>query len=721
MRIKQLPKEIYDLIAAGEVVLGPVSVVKELVENCFDAGATRIIAEITEGGIERIRVSDNGAGIEGDDIELAFMPHATSKLKVEEYGEGSGEYKNAEALANIETLGFRGEALASIAAVSSVTLSTKTKSEDIGVSARIEGGSALQLTPAGMDAGTDVIVQNLFFNIPARKKHLGDSRTEGRKIAEYLSKAAVSFPDVAFRFISDGSLVFATLGNGDRLSAIAAVYGSKTAEILIPVSESREGMSLEGYVSGVLGLRRNRKGQHFFVNQRPVANPLIEASISRAYREFAEPGRFPVAHLFLTITPALVDVNVHPAKNEVSFANPAEVSDFVYKSILDLLRSGNVIPKLRAPGLGNAAPGFSFPLEDGGESVRNRNGGWESYTDRNSSSDEDSKSNGDWAQNGDSGERGCRVGAGFIEETRVSTSGGGGERVNMVDINDLLSSNQVVDSNILSSSTAKSPDPGAEAATGYENTDRRSNPVYEDTGLAPGTDYDATGRGSQYGYEEVGRGWPGMGFAEVEAGRYYFETLKIEGLQILACLFATYVLASDGDVFYIIDQHAAHERINYERFRKAISKGDVEMQGILIPYLFTPPATIGNMASYIEFFEKIGYQIDEFGSNTWAVRTFPAFIGYTEGEAFFLECLETLGESDSSSGKGQPVNEASLERVIRRACKASVKANMNLSENECHMLLESLAQCENPYTCPHGRPVFLKLTKKDIERLFKRI
>ena len=632
MRIKQLTKEVYDLIAAGEVVLGPVSVVKELVENSLDAGATRIIVEIAEGGITRIRVSDNGSGIMPEDIELAFAPHATSKLS------------SAEDLTHIETLGFRGEALASIAAVSSVTMVTRAVGAGSGIRAESKGGSPLRFEPAGADAGTDVAVEQLFFNIPARKKSLGDVRSEGRKVIEYISKASVCREDVAFRMISDGALVFSTLGNGDRFASIAAVYGSKAAENLVPLSAAGPDMRLEGYISGVTGLRRNRKGQHFFVNERPVTNSAVESAVSRAYREFAEPGRFPVVFLFLHVDPDTVDVNVHPAKSEVSFFEPENVERFVSETILAVLLSGKTIPKLKKYNTGTSDSAFKL-----------------SSLEYNSSA-------------GDSFQ---------------TTSGGTGEKVDLVDINDLLSMGK--------SSTNSSNIHYGKVFQHVDVVDHKilQSPIQKSQNPA-GT---------------------GLGFSD-NTDLHYEKTLKIQDLSVIASVFATYIIATDGVTVFFIDQHAAHERINFERFREDFFKGEAALQVLLTPYMFTPPATLNDLSKYLDFYQKLGYEIDEFGENTWAARTFPAFISHEEGEAFLLESLEAI---DSEGGfDPAELNQAALERIMMRACKASVKANRELSAKETDALLKALAKCDNPYTCPHGRPVFVKMTKDDIERLFKR-
>jgi len=660
MKINKLPKEVYDLIAAGEVILAPVSVVKELVENALDAEATRIIVETVAGGIERIRVIDNGSGIERDDIELAFAPHATSKLKA------------ADELFNLETLGFRGEALASIAVVANVTMVTKTAADELGTRARAGDGSELSFSSAGADTGTDVVVEQIFHNIPARKKHLGDARAEGRKIVEYLSKMAVCRPDIGFRLISDGALVFATLGNGDRLAAIAAVYGSRAAENLVPLLSIPQGstgaadMRVSGYVSGVLGLRGNRKSQHFFVNGRPVSNGVIEAAVGRAYREFAEPGRFPVVFLLLSIDPAKVDVNVHPAKNEITFENPNEVSEYIYTAIRDVLYSSRSIPKLAKNSRPDLDPTFHLQRTE------------------DKSGEQDSPKS---------------------EETLVSTSGGSREKIDIVDINKLLSTTD---------STRFSINP--DKLQNLQDKGRIDNNILQSTSTKTPPERDSVQK-------------PGLNLGE-NADAHYAGTLNIAELRVLTTLFATYILAAENDTIYLIDQHAAHERVNFERFKAAFLNGKIEMQGLLTPYLFTPPATVRDLSEYVGFFLQIGFEIDEFGNNTWAARTFPAFVPFSEGEGFLLESLAALGDepgvgagpaAGQNPGRDQEsMSLAMAERIMMRACKASVKANRTLTAAECENLLSLLSNCDNPFTCPHGRPVFLKLTRQDIERLFKR-
>ncbi|MDR1815439.1 MAG: DNA mismatch repair endonuclease MutL [Clostridiales Family XIII bacterium] len=679
-RIRQLPREVYDLIAAGEVVTAPLSVVKELVENSIDAGATRIVVEIEEGGISLIRVSDNGCGIASADLPLAFAPHATSKISV------------AEDLSQIFTLGFRGEALASIATVARVTLVTKAANAPAGspgVRVTVAGGIEESSEPAGAETGTSVTVADLFFNLPARRKHLNAARSEAAKVVDFCSRMAVCYTEIAFRLVSNGTVLFATRGNGDRLAAITTVYGTGVAAALVAVDaedakaggrmpplrlgalDASAGMRLSGYVSDPTGLRKSRRGQVLFVNGRSVRNAAVDAAIDRAYREFAEPGRFPVSFLFLSVDPTAVDVNVHPAKSEVTFFDAAAVGDFIEAAVRGALASERGIPRLRLPGRKGAAD-RTFRMGDGTAPAP------ESALPRGGSEDEGADARA--VADGDNG-----IG-------RVATDGGHGAQVASLDVGALLSFRE----------------------TPVEFGGARDSARGSDAAAFPASAASVEA--------------PAVGFLEPPetvtnaAAEPAPAALAIDRLRVLASLFATYLLAADGDSFYIIDQHAAHERVNYEKFLRGVREKEPQRQALLTPYLFTAPASAhADFERLLPQLARLGYEIDEFGDDgTYAARTFPAFLSHAEGAAFLTELL---GEADAYSLKKNPTpadNAALTERLILRACKTSVKANDALTEPETAQLLNDLQNCENPYTCPHGRPVFLKLTKSDIERLFKR-
>ena len=676
-RIKKLPKAVYDLIAAGEVVTAPLSVVRELTENAIDAGATRITVEIEDGGIRRVRVTDNGIGIAAEELPLAFAPHATSKIEA------------AEDLGAIRTLGFRGEALASIAAVAQVTVETKTKDAETGVKQQITATEAGPLLPVGIETGTALTVESLFFNLPARRKNLNAPRTEAARIVDFLSKAAVCYPQIGFRLLSSGSLLFATRGDGDRFSAITTVYGTGVAATLVALPEQTPdggnpaALRLSGYIADPTGLRATRKGQILFVNGRAVGSAVADRAIDRAYREFAEPGRFPVTFLFLEIDPAFVDVNVHPAKSEVAFANDREVEEFIETTLKDTLVSAKSIPTLRQGRAASADPIFRLRANPAPTGDRTSDAPLFYANADKTTSQSDTQPE-------------------FPEETLlVSTSGGEADEIESVDINLLLSNNQ--SEYPTGEMEAPPATPGRDPGTGPRKTiAREENP-----------DWDML-----YHAEQQQNGLP----------EQLQNTLSIASLQVVASLFATYLLATTGDTVYLIDQHAAHERINYERFLKASREAEPPRQFLLTPHLFTLPAAARpHSEPLFSFLERLGYEIDEFGEDTFAARSFPAFLSQEEAIAFLNEALAEDPALDGTSLRSaaaldgtSPESHAQEERLVMRACKASVKANRILTPEETAALLRDLAACDNPYTCPHGRPVFLKLSKGDLERMFKR-
>ncbi|MDR0852755.1 MAG: DNA mismatch repair endonuclease MutL [Clostridiales Family XIII bacterium] len=643
-RILQLDRVLYEQIAAGEVVTAPVSVVKELCENSIDAGATEVTIEIRGGGKELIRISDNGIGISADDVSLAFAPHSTSKIAA------------AADLDSIETLGFRGEALSSIAAVSKVKMITKTSFADVGTLVLIEGGEVPKIEGVGADTGTVISVTELFYNVPARQKFLKSNAAETTKIVDFVSRLAIAYPSIKIKLISDGAALFSTLGNGSLLNTITSVYGSGVTNTLLEVNaESAHGkMTLSGYISNATGSRKTRRNQVLFVNGRAVSNKLLTSAIDSAYKEFAEGGKFPVVYLFLTLPPRELDVNIHPSKLEVAFADNGAVRDFVERSLFGALSSEKGIPRL----VKNA-----FLLKD--------DGGVDHPV--SFAATPPKEGNVPEVKISDLFKRDSGAGAGMtkVDDTVVDHN-----KLQLGRIVDNLEANIIDYSlyhNILQSN--EDIDSAADNIFIRENTDAKYN-----------------------------------------------ETLDIAGLSVIATLFATYILASNGDSFYIIDQHAAHERINYEKFLRSYNDREVLTQELLNLHTFTVPAVaIPHIDSYISFLKRLGYDIEEFGENTYATSTFPSFMSFDEAEVFLTDILslrpEDLNAAMNSDVKGP---NSDVDRIIMRACKSSIKANRKLSDVEIAALLGELGACDNPYTCPHGRPVFLKLTKAEIERMFKR-
>lgn len=643
--IIQLPKEISDKIAAGEVVSGPVSVVKELVENSVDASSKQIVVEINDGGKSFVRVTDDGCGIPLNQVDLALSAHATSKL-----------HSEAD-LDNINTLGFRGEALASIAAVSKIEITTKTSDEKAAAFVFAMGGEIMEKKSVGAADGTTVIVRDLFFNTPARLKFLKSVRSETGKIIEYVSKMAIAHPDIRFRMISNGHILFSTAGRGDARAAILTVYGD-LGEDLLPIEcdngESAEDgsipfMRLAAWVSGPNKSRSTRRNQAFFVNGRAISDEHISKAISDAYREFMFEGRFPVVFLFLGVDPSSVDVNVHPSKNEVRFRSPDDVSGFISGAIRGALSS-----KAGAPS--------ALPAK---EKIR---------LTRESRAFFKLKGDEDGSGSGPTGPR----------DEALKSSGKGGRRRD-----------------------------GAEDE-GYYPEEININELWSTTGAAVEPAGMARGgsMGQQSFVSEPDEA-PGYG-PKVSGGEAAVQTeMDIDSLSVLGTVFAAYIVATDADCFYFIDQHAAHERINYENFLEQRNNAEKLSQQLLTPDVIQVPAAVAARGTeWTGFLNSVGYDADIFGESSVIIKAVPAFLDPGSASAFLNDVL---------SGESKPPSQAiDIERLISRACKQAVKANRILKDEEIRGLLADLSRCENPFSCPHGRPVFLKLSKSDVERLFKR-
>lgn len=586
--IRLLEKNVADKIAAGEVVERPVSVIKELVENSLDAGASSIAVEIRKGGREYMRVSDDGCGIPRDEVSLAFRRHATSKIK------------EASDLDMISTLGFRGEALASIAAVSRVTMITKTADEKNGTQCIIEGSQTADISSTGSDNGTTIVIKDLFFNTPARRKFLKSDSAEANQIIEYVSQMSLCYPQVRFRMINNGSTLFTTPGRGDRLSAIYTIYGKNTAGCLLKVENSEADMHIEAYVSNTGESRSSRKGQVFFANGRVVKGKLLDNAVRQAYQERLFPGRFPIVFMFLDVDPAALDVNIHPNKREVRFDDEKRVETFISESIRNALRSEEAVPQFE-----HKPAEIKMPV----------------HTQR--PAPEKKK---------------------VIEVKEVP-------RQEQVDIKEILQIN------------------------------REKNKV-----------------------------------KDVEVP-YRTETVSKEfifgELEIIGTVFSTYLIGQKNDAFYLIDQHAAHERIFYEKLLKEYTGSEKQSQTLLIPVVFDLPAS-ADYERWISTLAGMGFTIEPFGGNTYRMTEIPVFMKITEAEKFIYDFIDSLSEDREF------ISSDIVEKTAAKACKAAVKGGTALHESEIKALIEDLDRCDNPYSCPHGRPTYIRFSKSQIERMFRR-
>ncbi|MDD3349465.1 MAG: DNA mismatch repair endonuclease MutL [Eubacteriales bacterium] len=601
--IIKLSKEVADKIAAGEVVDRPLSIVKELVENAIDAGANSLIVEIKNGGKTYIRVTDNGCGIAKADLLTAFERHATSKIR------------NASDLDAIETLGFRGEALASIAAVSAVEIITKTENETIGSRLLLRGSEAISQTDTGCPQGTTIIVSELFYNTPARMKFLKSDGAESSLIIDFLSKMAIAYSSLRFRVINNGAILFSTPGKGNVASSILTVYSKELNDPLLQVNAKEAGLSLEAYVSAPAYTRTTRKQQIYFVNGRYIKSKVLENAVDAAYKERLPEGRHPVIILFLSIDPRQLDVNIHPNKREVRFEDNAPIEAFIKEALKSGLSVKEAVPVIRDSSLRKSSDAYLSMQQS-------------------------------------------PVPLLFEEKEELSFS----LDKHIFKMQELTSEHkdEEVDVNVLLS----------------------------------------TKRNEQVSMLEPTVQMP-------------FDFSKIT---IFGAIFGTYITASDADNFYLIDQHAAHERVFYERLLAASGRKEKASQLLLAPLLKeTSVATVADSEQFMSALRQFGFELEVFGAKAFLIKAVPAFMQQGEAddflEAFFDQTEDTPSFKD----------EKKLGRIIMDSCKSAVKGNQHLSLQEMQALLLDLSRTQNPFSCPHGRPTFIKLTKAEIEKLFKRV
>lgn len=600
--IKVLEKNVADKIAAGEVIERPISIVKELVENAVDAGADSIVVEIKNGGKSYIRVTDNGCGIPCEEAETAFLRHATSKIET------------AMDLNSIETLGFRGEALASVAAVTRTELITKTTDNKTGTRLVIHGGMVIANEQTGCPDGTTIVVTDLFYNTPARLKFMKTDSAESGLVIDFVSQMALAYKNIKFRLINNGRILFSTLGDGNRLNTILRVYSDVDARNMVPLDFREGGLYAEGYISTPAFSKTTRSSQIYFVNGRVVSSKVIERGVSDGYKERLFEGRYPVVYLFLQVDPHTIDVNIHPNKREVRFDEEALIINFISRAIKKSLSTKDAVV-------------------DAGNIFKDM--------DRRISPSKVYE----------------RVFEPFREKTEEYACEKTDEK--QVDIKQLLS-------------TIKNP---------------VSSPFPEPIGE------------------------PVLDIYQPQLKPFDFSELQVTGV-----IFDTYITAVDGHNFYLIDQHAAHERIFYERLVGEYESAVKERQPLLMPLIINLSLAVSeNRFDWLDALSKMGFTIEEFGPGTFRITEIPMFMEMSEAEDFINEFIENINNSTDLS------NRIVIDKLIMMSCKAAVKANDKLNSEEVNTLIKDLSYCVNPFSCPHGRPTFIKLTRYEIEKMFKRV
>ena len=667
--IKLLDKNTIDKIAAGEVVDRPSSVVKELVENAIDAKATAVTVEIKEGGIAFIRITDNGCGIEKEQIPMAFYRHSTSKIR------------SVDDLLFISSLGFRGEALSSISAVSQVELITKTQDQLTGTRYVIEGGIEKSIEDIGAPNGTTFLIKNLFYNTPARRKFLKTPQTEAGYISDLMERLALSNPEVSFKFINNGQVKLHTSGNGNLKDIIYHIYGRDIAANLLEVNKTFENFSVTGFIGKPIISRGNRNYESYFVNGRYVKSNLIAKAIEDAYKGFVMQHKFPFTVLKIELKSTLVDVNVHPAKMELRFSNGEELYWSLMNEIQAVLKGKELIPKVAVgktekpekpnPIMPESAKAESAKAElEKVESTKTPMIPAESIRNIQKSVAVDSP----YEKKFKEYQKPLTV----RESVEVAKNVG----TKPAEFNNTMSTPSV--SNV---STQKVVEPVKTV-----EIVKPTEPVVVTT--------------EQLKLQDV--------FVEETK---LLEKSSVPYHKIIGQLFDTYWLVEFEDQLYMIDQHAAHEKVLYERTMANYKNKEFTSQYVSPPIVLS--LTLQEeilLKKYLSNFEQLGFEIEPFGGKEYAIRAVPANLFGLNGQDLVIEIMDSLS---SISEKDAP--EMVLEKVASMSCKAAVKGNQRLSRPEIEALIGELLTLENPYHCPHGRPVIVTMTKQDVEKKFKRI
>ncbi len=660
-----------DKIAAGEVVERPSSVVKELVENAMDAGATAITVEIKEGGIEFIRVTDNGGGIEKSQVRNAFLRHATSKIS------------QVADLQTLQSLGFRGEALSSIAAVSKVEIVTKTARDMTGIRYCLEGGRETEFEEVGAPDGTTFIVRNLFFNTPVRRKFLKTAMTEGSYITDLLEHLALSKPDISFKYVINGQTKFFTNGDGDLKAIIYRIFGRDIANEMMPFQIVDQELVLEGFLGKPTLNRANRNFENYFVNGRFIKSKLLAKAIEEGYQSYLMQHRYPFCVIHITVPTGDVDVNVHPTKMEVRFSNQNSVYRMIAQNISEFLAAQEMIPEAD---LGRDEK----KVEEKAEKIEAP----EPFEK-------------------------TRIQEQLLRE-ESSYNHTGGKAAKHEEVGQFLFNNKVA----YNREETKRELPQPQEDVFFE--DNREKPVEHEVVTVP--EKPSLLQKILGGEKEPDRSNTGIIKAKEhiiiekpEQLNFFDEKILTreakEEYRIIGQAFETYWMIEYRDKLLIIDQHAAHEKVKYEQILKKVENHEILSQTLTPPIIISvTPKEADIIHQYNTYFEELGFQIEDFGMNAYAIRGIPYdLFGYEVKELF-----ETiLTEMTENPVRGVP--QIIREKIASMACKAAVKGNNSMTYEEADTLIEQLLSLENPYNCPHGRPTIVTMSKYEMEKKFKRI
>lgn len=715
--IKVLDQNTINKIAAGEVIEKPSSVIKELVENSIDSGATAVTVEVKGGGLSFLRVTDNGAGIKKDEVKLAFLRHATSKLVT------------VEDLLSISSLGFRGEALASIAAVAQVEMITKTADDVTGLRYQIHGGKEISSEEIGAPGGTTIIVRNLFYNTPARKKFMKTDATETSYIYDLMCRICMSHPEISFKFIANGTDKLFTSGNGKLRDIIYHIYGRDITSNLLEINAENDYMKISGYIARPCISRGNRSFEGYYVNHRYIKSAVLTKAIEDAFRTFVMIHKFPFTEINFQVRPDLLDVNVHPTKMELKFANSQDIYSFTYNAIRETLLFKELIPDV-APGkdpkpetfkqrdVGKAPEAFENKRREAIVRAEERTVPQSQPEQHRPAEPQNQPEQLRSAETQTSPQQLCPI------EPQTSS-----QPVHpVIEIIDETSSSNNKGSDVIDNNKMEKP------AGNYIYADRNNDlerdivqnrnvvnesPAY--TAPAPArpsvtaaTQDSTVSAASAAAYiEEAGKK-----YVQQDMFQEKFLTKEARAKhRLIGQLFKIYWLIEYDGKFFIMDQHAAHEKVKYEELMENYKNKKIYSQYLM------PPAVVTLSAAEIEFlhenmdmFEALGYQIENFGGREFKLNAVPDNLFGLDGRELFIDFI-----ADASSSAKKVTIDTFIHKLSTMACKAAIKGNTEISFKEADALIDQLLKLENPYTCPHGRPTVISMTEAEIEKKFKRI
>ena len=682
-RINLLDEITINKIAAGEVVERPSSIVKELVENSIDAGADRIIIEVENGGKSLIKITDNGCGIPSSEVKKCFLRHATSKIdKIDD-------------LFNLFTLGFRGEALASICAVSKLEMTTKFEDEAVGTKITLVGGNIEAKEAVGANTGTSIVIKDLFFNTPARKKFLKTDHAELMNITDIVNKLAIGYPNVKFRYLNAGKLMVNTPGDGKLVSAVRSIYSREVSENLIEINYDCSLFKIDGYIGNNNIYRSNRNLQHVYINGRFVKSKIIYDAIANAYKSIIPINKHAVCFINLHLDPQKVDVNIHPGKIEVKFEKENEIkleimeyirAKLLKQSLIGKFETFDRVPKDRA--VKQDFSGNAFKNQDFGNTTTNFSEISTKFDDKN------------------------------IKPIDLSDEVDVNSFIKLDDFEEKKKKEVKNKSNVTKNTSLKNYDNKTNKTGSYSSgfssynsdVDNYKNNYSSAVKIEDNDKISETE--SQMAFTAEGAILDSEKRDEIEKKEAGF---SLKYYKVVGVVFDTYIVLQKGESMYLMDQHAAHERVLFERYVNAFHKREVHMQMLLDPIVLELSSVdMLQVEKNLDIFRNFGFEVEIFGMNNILIRGVPNLFGTPQSEKFILELIDNIDKISNNY-------DLKDDRFAIMACKSAIKANDRIQNIEIESLFKQLEKCENPYTCPHGRPTMVEISKVEIEKMFKRI